>query len=301
MAPGSYEPSEVYRYSASCPDYGCTVFEPYYYEPNIIDRCDLNVTTGSSVHTILNFSTLPYTHCTHLPTPEVLFPNRTGGVFYLTPEYMNCHAFHYYSDHTSRNWTIERRVFVTCDPDSEPGCASLFPHSQPVREIFFYRSQVADPSWARMNDRDLLKYLDSCNPVSDSSCGGWTIDGTPAKKIPGLRPFSETPSPRKDPCDTFLIQPHPDLMVPEERVTSGYWDNEYLAADVCELRVTIPAGSGEPVQTTVFPAPGTTATPLTELSPATTISIKENISSPIHRSLVESLHCSILQFFGTTC
>jgi hypothetical protein len=214
---------------------------------------------------------------------------------------MNCRAFHYYSNHTSRNWTIERRDFVTCNPGSDPGCISLFPYIQPVREIFFNRSLVADPSWAGMNDRDLLKYLDSCNPVSDSSCGGWTIDGKPAKNIPGVRPFSETPSPRKDPCDTFLIQPHPDLKVPEDIVTSRYWANDYLAVDVCELRVTIPAGSGEPVQTAAFPAIGTTATSEARLSPAMTTPNSGSGSPKKQRSPVESLYCRVIEMLGRRC
>ncbi|MDO8873608.1 MAG: hypothetical protein Q7V05_12905 [Methanoregula sp.] len=302
LAPGSYEPYEVYRYSASCPDYGCTVFEPYYYKPNIIDRCDLKVTVGSSVYTIHNFSTLPYTHCTHLPIPEVLYPNRTGGVFYYTPEYMNCRAFYYYTNRTGRNWTIERRVFVTCDPGSEPGCISLFPHIQPVRETLVNRSQFADPPWALMNDRDLLKYLDTCNPVSEPSCGGWTVDGTPAKKIPGLRPYSDATSPRDHPCDTFLIQPGPDLMVPKEIVTSSYWDNEYLAADACELRITIPSGNGEPVKPSVHSPETTVSTTQLHTIPATKVPEENDVPAREKiRSPVESLYCSIVEFLGGRC
>lgn len=301
LAPGSYEPHEVYRYSASCPDYGYTVFEPYYYKPNIIERCDLEITEGESVSTIRNFSTLPYTRCTHLPNPEVLYPNRTGGVFYPTPEYQNCRSYDYSTNRTGRNWTIEQRVFVTCDPDSEPGCISLFSPIQPVREIFVNRSLITDPSWARMNDRDLVKYLETCNPASDTSCGGWTVDGTPAKNIPGLRPYSDDSSPRDHPCDTFLIRANPDLMVPQEIVTSRYWDNEYLAADACELRVTIPSGNGEPVKPEVSPVPGTDPSSTKEISPTITLLDRGNGPAQVYRSPVESLYCGIVELLGWWC
>lgn len=300
LTPGTYEPREVYQYSATCPDYGCTVYEPYYYKPNILDWCDIAINTGQSEYTIRNFSTRPYTYCTHLPNPEVLFPNRTGGVFYLTPEYRNCRAYQYYTNRTGRNWTIEHRVFVTCDPDSEPGCISLFPYSQPVREILLNRSQFADPVWARMDERHLLKYFDSCNPASDPSCSGWTIDGTPAKNIPGLRPFSDMSSPRDHPCDTFLISPPPELMIPQEIVTSQYWDNEYLAADACELRVTIPSGNGELVKPEVSTSPVTSPVPV---NGTTVTPMQDGDDSAVRgpRSPVESLYCGIVQFLGGRC
>ena len=30
-SPGSYQPELIFRYSASCPGYGCRIYQPYYY------------------------------------------------------------------------------------------------------------------------------------------------------------------------------------------------------------------------------------------------------------------------------
>lgn len=60
--PGSYEPSEVYSFSAECPSYGCTIDEEYYLNYRHIDFCMLAATVDG--HTALtNIGNQPYTEC----------------------------------------------------------------------------------------------------------------------------------------------------------------------------------------------------------------------------------------------
>jgi hypothetical protein len=299
--PGSYRPESVFRYSASCPDYGCKIYEPYYYKYARIDRCDLEIIVNSSVYTIRNFSALPYTHSASVPAPVTVSTNDTGEVYYSTPEYLMCSGYSSLSNQPDKNLTIEKRDYVTCDTDTEPGCIPLFSGLRPVREISSNRTRTGSSLWQNMTSRQFMQYIETCDPVSDPLCGGWTIDGTPAKNVPGLRPFLDAPSPRDNHCDTFLIGASRDLVVPEEMITSSWFDNENLAMDACELRVEIPSGEGKPVRTLTLS--GVTPAGKPSNSPELEILTEGNTSSslPVPHSPVESLYCGIMNFFGARC
>jgi len=58
---GSYTPEVVYSYSASCPEYGCEIYEDYYMNYRHIDYCDLDGTADGESFYLSNFGNLPYT------------------------------------------------------------------------------------------------------------------------------------------------------------------------------------------------------------------------------------------------
>lgn len=61
-SPGSYEPELIFHYSATCPEYGCEIYQPYYYYGHS-DWCNLEGQTENEWFEIRNFSPYPYTRC----------------------------------------------------------------------------------------------------------------------------------------------------------------------------------------------------------------------------------------------
>lgn len=296
-APGTYQPGSVFSYSATYPGYGGTIYEPYYTKYTHIDWCDIDVTAGGSRYTVQNFSASPYSQCTRMPVPVTLSGNSTGPVYYWTAEYMLCNGMGALQDR-SVNLTVEKRAFVTCKPGEDRGCYLVFPGYLPVRELSYGRATISTARWQNLTPQQFLRYIETCDPVSDPSCGGWTVDGTPVRNLPGLRPFRDIAPAENRTCDTFLVSASPDLMVPKEIITSSWADNDYLALNACELQLTLPSGSGEPVPAAsvsgVIPSVITTI-------PEREIPAGGSTPVPVYRSPAESLYCSILQFFGRAC
>jgi|WetSurMetagenome_2_1015567.scaffolds.fasta_scaffold45721_4 hypothetical protein len=55
----------VFAYSASCPVYGCTIYQPFYLNHRHIAWCDLAGTANGTPFTIPNFSASPVPDCTY--------------------------------------------------------------------------------------------------------------------------------------------------------------------------------------------------------------------------------------------
>ncbi|OPX63348.1 MULTISPECIES: hypothetical protein [unclassified Methanoregula] len=303
LAPGSYQPESVYSYSATCPDYGCVIYEPYYTKHSHIDWCDLQVNTKDTKFIFRNFSHNPYSKCTDVPSPEKISRNRSMGLYYKTPEYLACwaHGQGYIQEKTG-NWPTRHRVFQTCDSDSEPGCIKLFSEMKPVKEISSDEIPTPKSRWSGMNDQEFLSFLETCNPISDTSCGGWIIDGKPVKRIPGMRPFANTSSGKSWICDKFLINASPAIMVPEEIINGAWVDNDYLATEVCELRINLPPVNRTSNKSPTFiqtPTLSVKQEPLIKQGPIITTDptiVPVKVQSP-----VESLYCSLLQRIGRMC
>jgi hypothetical protein len=85
---GTAVPEIVFTYSATCPSYGCSVYEPYYLNYRVIDSCDLEGQTVGSTFILKNFSTSP------LPQDCADFQQFTisnGSMYWNnTPEYDKC-------------------------------------------------------------------------------------------------------------------------------------------------------------------------------------------------------------------
>ena len=85
--PGSYTPEEVYSYSATCPEYGCEIYESYYLNHRYIDYCDLTGEAEGEEFEIKNFGDWPVGKCAFDPQ----FDRYDGEKYYdETDEYRNC-------------------------------------------------------------------------------------------------------------------------------------------------------------------------------------------------------------------
>jgi len=79
--------SVVFSFSATCPTYGCKIYEPYYLNYRHIDRCDIEGDQSGEKFLIHNFSSTPDPNCT-----SVRDVGMYDGKDYVrvTPEYRNC-------------------------------------------------------------------------------------------------------------------------------------------------------------------------------------------------------------------
>ncbi len=87
LAEGTYTPELVYSYSATCPEFGCNVYEDYYLNYRILDYCDLEGTYNGEDFKIENFGNDPVPECSYKPQ----YSMSTGEKYYVsTPEYEAC-------------------------------------------------------------------------------------------------------------------------------------------------------------------------------------------------------------------
>ena len=59
LAPGSYTPEPVYTFLGTCAGYGCEVDHDLYLNYRVIDRCDLEGTTGGVRFAVKNYASRP--------------------------------------------------------------------------------------------------------------------------------------------------------------------------------------------------------------------------------------------------
>lgn len=264
---------KVFSYSASCPGYGCTVYEPYYRVDFMkLDQCDLAGETGGKKFTLSNFSTLPYSRCTWLPERYhwLLDYPETGTNYYETGEYTVCNALH-----RNVSVSVSHQVFISCNLTEDPGCFSeMLPEGIPLKKVIEF--------WTTRNGTELdldhtIRYLESCDPLTDPDCPGVVIDNRPLKTRYELRPFRNVSFSLNNPCDTFLVRANRSLYLTKEQsyaLDHAPIDNH--VRKICESRWTIP-----PDTPAVVPTTGSYAY--------------------LPRSPVESLYCGILSIFGARC
>jgi hypothetical protein len=77
----------VFSYSASCPQSGCVIYQPFYTNHRHIAWCDMAGTAGGTPFSIPNFSESPVPDC-RIESP---FDVSENGTFYrYSPEYRTC-------------------------------------------------------------------------------------------------------------------------------------------------------------------------------------------------------------------
>ena len=156
-------------------------------------------------------------------------------------------------------------------------------------------------------------YLETCNPVADWKCPGWTIDGVPLKAFGKYLTLAQNATDmEKHPCNRFLVEADPSLIMPF--TDPDPWrhpcvDTCNFTYELCESRFSIPSGNTTPwtgrEDSTVIPwtvmykryTPGTTPTTHLPPSPRTLV----NTSPHTARSPVESAYCGILAILGVSC
>lgn len=86
-SPGAYVPEIVFSFSATCPSYGCTIYEPYYLNYRHVDRCDIEGDLGGEKFIVRNFSDTPIPNCTSI-SQAGMYDGK--NYFRVTPEYLDC-------------------------------------------------------------------------------------------------------------------------------------------------------------------------------------------------------------------
>ena len=105
--PGTYTPEKVFSFSATCPKYGCKIYENYYLNYRHIDYCDLEGQADGKQFKIEKYSTNPISNCREnleewrkcelkfkipssaIPIPQPQ-PQTNKGFFKLVVESMMC-------------------------------------------------------------------------------------------------------------------------------------------------------------------------------------------------------------------
>jgi len=274
-------PVAGYRYSASCDHYGCTIYEPYYTINSggttwfIPDRCDVEGDAGGVHFVISNFSDRPYTTCTGLQDQYPWLGNdpEPNSSYFQTAEYDACQR-------TYRNRSVNTTHFVyaSCDPARDSGCFSeMLPGGIPLRRESMFTKTM---NGTDMDLKHYLQYLETCDPSADPDCPGDIVNNRPLKTLYEYRPFLNDSSRLYDPCMTFFILANRSLVLPREiEDASPHTLIDNKVRDICESRWMIP-----PDNQTSSPSP----------EPV-------NPVPAVPRKPVESLYCSIVQFFGMRC
>lgn len=299
---GSYQPELVFHYSASCDRYGCAIYQPYYLQYTHIDWCDLEGTTNNQTFNVENFSTAPYTRCDNVPNRVAKTWGDIREYYYDTPEYFACRQFERNRNETTV-WADHLNFASTVPVNSS--VILLLQGADPFYETPQWSHTIINKSDIDMDLNEYVRYLETCDPISDRKCPGWIINGTPLKTFMEYRTLKKNATDlMKHPCDTFLVKADPSLIMP---FTDDFiWRHPCVyecnyTMEICELRSAIPTDTinatisekTSPLQKKI-PATGTTTSNLTLVPQLTTL-------PAVQRSPVESLYCTLLGFFGATC
>jgi len=157
MAKGNHSSELVYTYSASCPSYGCTIYEPYYHaERLIVDHCDLKGQGGGQDFTLQNFSLSPTPPCTDLHQVDI---GKGRDQYYrITPEYSRC-----VNDTWRKRFQCDHYL-VSCNTTNDIECGNLVgDDGHYVKETPSYRACM-DTVYREQADCD--QFLNKIEPAT---------------------------------------------------------------------------------------------------------------------------------------
>jgi len=146
--PKEYTPQEVFSFSATCPSYGCTIYEHYYVNYRIIDYCDLSGTAGDLSFSIPRFSTTPTPSCQ--PIDQGWDIHEDGRFYRTNPEYDRCRE-------TSLAQADERCEHLTQHSDTFKQSLTCYEKEQKnISRCNKYRTEVPVSSFPRDPRGNLL-------------------------------------------------------------------------------------------------------------------------------------------------
>jgi hypothetical protein len=153
----------VFSYSASCPVYGCTVYEPYYLNYRHINRCDLSGTAGNRSFVITNFAATPMpSNCTMLHPFDMARGN--GDYYRITPEYLAC------ENETYKESDLCEQFLTECNPTKDKGCGNRIindtyvkdtPESIACRDAVDKNRTACDVYLKKVDPSTMIQYRDS--------------------------------------------------------------------------------------------------------------------------------------------
>jgi len=152
-------PSEKgYSFSASCPSYGCIIYEPNIHAGRMfVDHCDVAGTAGGKPFMITNFSKTPLPDCTELQ--PYMMGSGSGGYYNGTPAYDEC------VNETRRHRDRCDQYLVSCDPADDTECGNWVMEGKYVKETSSYHACMDTIDRERMDCDQLLEKINPSTMV----------------------------------------------------------------------------------------------------------------------------------------
>jgi hypothetical protein len=318
LAPGSYTPEPSFRYSATCNGYGCSVYQPYYFQHTYIDWCDLEGVADNQNFTIKDI--FPFSRCDYVAGRDVrdfgTYPREDyiRKYYYATPEYESCIFLEnktwglWMATGQLKTYTVYGNNFSTTNTESDetmilqlPGRDLLYA-MKPGYPFSINRSDI------HMSLADYIAYLETCKTNSDPLCPGYLVEGKPLKSFPGYRSLKMNATSMKNhPCDTFLVDTDPSLIMPftefeAKRSSSGSCDIPCnITGQICEARFSIPS-VGDSVNTDTRTSSTTPTIKITSPSPTKADQENKNVRTTSTTSVLkkDSIHPSTTSHANTS-
>lgn len=147
------EPEVVFSYSATCPEYGCTIYETYYLNYRQITWCDLEGVTREGTFTLRNFSDTPMPDCTYPRQVDIVMGK--NEYYRETPDYRECLNESYAAADLCDQFLSE------CNPVSDPGCGNWMRDNRYVKDT---NESRACRNNAELNRRTCDAFLEKIDP-----------------------------------------------------------------------------------------------------------------------------------------
>ncbi|PKL64577.1 MAG: hypothetical protein CVV32_07845 [Methanomicrobiales archaeon HGW-Methanomicrobiales-3] len=155
----NFTPQLVFSYHATCPSYGCRIYEPYYHaERNFGTTCNVDGVTGGKPFTITNFSqTAVPQGCSDL---RQFSKGGGGGMYYNgTPEYDECIA------ESRRHRDRCYQYIAVCDPAEDPECRNWILDGKNVKATPSYRACMDTVDRERKDCDQYLKKINMADMI----------------------------------------------------------------------------------------------------------------------------------------
>jgi len=164
----------VFSYSASCPGYGCVVYEPYYLNYRHIERCNLSGTADNRSFSVASFAVTPLPqNCTMLHPFDI--GKRLGEYYNTTPEYNACINTTYEESDRCDQFMAE------CSPTTDKGCGNWIINDTYVKNT---PKAIACRDAASKNRTFCKAYLEKVDPSTMVMYrDNWTGQMMPAERV----------------------------------------------------------------------------------------------------------------------
>jgi len=200
----------VFSYSASCPGYGCVIYEPYYLNYRHIERCDLSGTADNRSFSVSNFATTPMpSNCTMFQPFDMVRGN--GDYYRVTPKFNAC-------ENETYNESALCDQFVTeCSPTKDRDCGNWIVNDTYVKDT---PKSIACRDAASKNRTACEVYLEKIDPSTLVMYrDNWTGQMTPAMRV--CDQHFTIPAPGTQNATPSAQNPHTEERGPVESLYCG--------------------------------------------------------------------------------
>lgn len=217
----SSPPEVVFSYTATCPEYGCVVYEPYYLNYRVIDSCDLEGETAKGSFKLKNFSASPLpVDCTDLHQIDMMKGPSTQNPAYdrcinaSEPTFESCTRFMGECRTGVDKDCVESGGRMVADTPASRACYREAVNATHACDDLrnpdeYYKTtpaydQCMNASYAASELCN--QYVVPCSPTADKGCGNWIIDGRYVKDTPRSIFCRNDVDKKQRACDMYLAR-----------------------------------------------------------------------------------------------